>query len=96
MDVLGPVDIKYLVFSSEVFALSPISPVSMLGYAGGALGGGLSKSPFLAWKAAGDCSMPKWLFPLLQSCGVLTAIRFVQIFLNQVRMAKYVGSPKIF
>ena len=39
--------------------------------------------------------MPKWPFPLPQSCGVSTAIRFVQICLNHVRMDKYVGSPEI-
>ena len=39
--------------------------------------------------------MPKWTFPIPQSCGVLTEIRFMQICLNHVRMDKYVGSPEI-
>ena len=40
--------------------------------------------------------MPKWPFPLPQYCGVSTVIRFVQICLNQVGIAEYVGSPEIF
>ena len=75
---------------SAVFA-----PGSMLGYYGGALGGGLKKSPFRVWKTAGAWSMPKWHFPLTQYCGVSTAIRFVQICLNQVCRAEYLGSPEI-
>ena len=39
--------------------------------------------------------MPKWLFPIPQSCGVSTAIRFVQIFLNQVRIDEYMNLPKL-
>ena len=39
--------------------------------------------------------MPKWPFPPPQSCGVSTAIKFVQTCLNQVRIAEYVGSPEI-
>ena len=39
--------------------------------------------------------MPKWPFPLTQSCGVSTAIRFLKICLNQERIAEYVGSPEI-
>ena len=39
--------------------------------------------------------MPKWPFLLPHSCGILTAIRFVQICLNHLRMAECVGSPEI-
>ena len=95
VDVLGPVDMQYLVFVSEAFALVRIHTGNYFGIRWGCIGGWVLEVSIISVEKSGAWSMHKWTFPLPQFCGVLTAIRFMQICLNQVRIAEYVGSPKI-